>query len=533
MADEEKVENSEKLLSNENEKNPAESDEKEDEKEEIQKIIDESEDDFKGYSKLSKFSLFLLFFLLGIINHLGTILVLTGGRLLAIELDMKDYLQIYSSVATVFSVVTRLINSKLCLKVSYKKRIFFLSIWIIIGYLSMFGVLELHNTVLEGYNVLCFILSFIPCFFLGSSYAFGEAAIVAYLRLFPKTLIAGWSSGTGLSGVLSGILNFITQMIPGFSLKYLYLFLAPCGIVYVILFLCTFRILKAQERKIKMEEQSDQEHMPIMRETTQSENQTEENSKTEENVEDIEEGQIIDDNNNKKKEIINDEDKEGNEDDKDLKAKEDKEMENMNKANQVMSFENLKKVMKMAGRVVINLGLIYFLQFFGANTLLVRVCDKEDIEFLPKECNSQGVMTRKGKYEFINLFFQAGAFIAKTIIKIVRRIKPLEIFTTVVLVIDILFIIEYATGFLHWAIYIVIGLILGFFYGGIYAAGFYTILNSEKILKNYKELTVNVATIANDSGTFLSGLLGFITYKFIMNNDEPFDGPLEGECPKS
>ena len=86
---------------------------------------------------------------------------------------------------------------------------------------------------------------------------------------------------------------------------------------------------------------------------------------------------------------------------------------------------------------------------------------------------------------------------------------------------------------MHWAIYIVIGLILGFFYGGIYAAGFYTILNSEKILKNYKELTVNVATIANDSGTFLSGLLGFITYKFIMNNDEPFDGPLEGECPKS
>ena len=529
MVDREEVENSEKLISNENEENPAESDDKE----EIQKIIDETEDDFKGYSKLSKFLLFFFFFLLGIINHLGTILVLTGGRLLAIELDMKDYLQIYSSVATIFSVVTRLINSKLCLKVSYKKRIFFLSIWIIIGYLSMFGVLELHNTVLEGYNVLCFILSFIPCFFLGSSYAFGEAAIVAYLRLFPKTLIAGWSSGTGLSGVLSAVLNFITQMISGFSLKYLYLFLAPCGIVYVILFLCTFRILKAQERKMKSEEQADQEHMPIMRETVQSENQTEDNSQKEENVETTEEGQVLEDNKDKKKGINDNGDEEGNGDDKDLKAKEEKEMENMNKANQVMSFENFKKVMQMAGRIVINLGLIYFLQFFGANTLLVRVCDKVDIEFLPKGCNAQGVVTRKGKYEFINLFFQTGAFIAKTIIKIVRRIKPLEIFTAVVLIIDILFIIEYATGFLHWGIYIVVGLILGFFYGGIYAAGFYTILNSEKILKNYKELTVNVATIANDSGTFISGLLGFVTYKYIMNNDEPFKGPLEGECPKN
>jgi len=526
MVDKEEVDNSEKLISNENESNPTESDEKE----EIQKIIDESEDDFRGYSKLSKFLLFFFFFLLGIINHLGTILVLTGGRLLAIELDMKDYLQIYSSVATIFSVVTRLINSKLCLKVSYKKRIFFLSIWIIIGYISMFGVLELHNTVLEGYNVLCFILSFIPCFFLGSSYAFGEAAIVAYLRLFPKTLIAGWSSGTGLSGVLSGVLNFITQMIPGFSLKYLYLFLAPCGIVYVILFLCTFRILKAQERKMKSEEGGDQENMPIMRETVQSEK----DSQKEDNGETTEEGQILEDNNDKKKGINDNGDEEGNEDDNNLKAKDDKEMENMNKANQVMSFENLKKVMHMAGRIIINLGLIYFLQFFGANTLLVRVCDREDIEFLPTGCNAQGVVTRKGKYEFINLFFQTGAFIAKTIIKIVRRIKPLEIFTAVVLIIDILFIIEYATGFLHWGIYIVIGLILGFFYGGIYAAGFYTILNSDSILKNYKELTVNVATIANDSGTFLSGLLGFVTYKFIMNNEKPFDErPLEGECPKN
>ena len=216
----------------------------------------------------------------------------------------------------------------------------------------MFGVLELHNTVLEGYNVLCFILSFIPCFFLGSSYAFGEAAIVAYLRLFPKTLIAGWSSGTGLSGVLSAVLNFITQMISGFSLKYLYLFLAPCGIVYVILFLCTFRILKAQERKMKSEEQADQEHMPIMRETVQSENQT------------TEEGQVLEDNKDKKKGINDNGDEEGNGDDKDLKAKEEKEMENMNKANQVMSFENFKKVMQMAGRIVINLGLIYFLQFY-------------------------------------------------------------------------------------------------------------------------------------------------------------------------
>ena len=188
------------------------------EKEEPKNIIEDQEDDFQGYSKAAKYQLFVLFFFIGIINHLGTILVMTGGRLLAIELDMRDYLSIYTSVATIFSVCTRILNSKLCLKVSYKKRVVIICFWMMTGYLSMFAVLQLHETVLEDYNVLCFILSFIPCFFLGSSYAFGESAMIAYLRLFPKTLIAGWSSGTGLSGLISGFLNFLSQLLDGLSL---------------------------------------------------------------------------------------------------------------------------------------------------------------------------------------------------------------------------------------------------------------------------------------------------------------------------
>jgi hypothetical protein len=38
---------------------------------------------------------------------------MNGGRLLAIELKMRNYLQVYTSVSTIFSVLTRLINSKL------------------------------------------------------------------------------------------------------------------------------------------------------------------------------------------------------------------------------------------------------------------------------------------------------------------------------------------------------------------------------------------------------------------------------------
>jgi hypothetical protein len=311
--------------------------------------------------------------------------------------------------------------------------------------------------------VLCFILSSIPCFFLGSSYAFGEAAMVAYLRLFPKTLIAGWSSGTGLSGLISGALNLTSQLIDGFSLKYLYLFLAPLGFVYLFLFICTFRILKSQERRIEREERLSQGRMSIMRDSSVGYKVEERNN--EENKEKPKDGNMD----------ILDENPELDENSKKTRENDDKEMEEMNKANQVISFENFRRVMHMVGRVIINLGLIYFLQFFCVNTLIVLACNQKDIEFLPTGCSDSKKVYRRGKFEFINLSYQIGMFLSKTFIKIVRRIQPIEVYTVAILIANVLYIIEILGNFIPWGVFIPIGLILGFFSGGTYAGGFYTI----------------------------------------------------------
>ena len=510
--DKEENKNSEYMLTHEPEPTPAQLEEGK----EKENILNFGEDeDFRGYSRTSKYLLFFLFFWLGIINHLGTILVMNGGRLLAFELNMSEYLQIYTSVATIFSILTRVINSKLCLKVSYKKRIFILSFWMMAGYLSMYAILELHSTVLKGkkeYDTLCFILSFVPCFFLGSSYAFGEAAIIAYLRMFPKTLIAGWSSGTGLSGLISGCLNLTTQLVDGFSLKYLYLVLFPIGFVYLFLFICTFRILKAQERKIEREERLSRAHMSIMRDSSVSPT----NNLAQQSQEEV--GETVEEPKDGKMELVVENE---SEDPNKQKTADDKEMEDMNKANQVISCENFRRVMNMVGRVIINLGLIYFLQFFCTNTLIVIACNQKDIGFLPEGCSESGKKFRRGKYEFINLFYQIGMFLSKTFIKIVRRIQPIEVYTIAILVINILYIIEYFGGFIPWGVYIPVGLILGFFSGGTYAGGFYTILNSDQVQKNFKELTVNIATIFNDTGTFLSGIIGYVFYNYVLTTTYP------------
>ena len=266
------------------------------------------------------------------------------------------------------------------------------------------------------------------------------------------------------------------------------------------------------ENKIE-NDNKDKENNTNENEELENKNENNENENAEAKPE-----EIYDENNNLSLE------EEVKEDRKSIREAEDKEMEDMNKTNQIMSIANFLKVMNMVGEVIINLGLIYFLQFFCVNALIVRVCSKVDIKFLPKGCSDKGHTYRKGKFEFINLSYQVGMFISKTFIKIVRKIQPIEIYTCSIIIVNIIYLTEYYTGFLPWGYFLGIGLILGFFSGGTYAGGFYTILNSERVDKNYKELTVNVATLFNDTGTFLSGILGFFALNYWIDSEEAFDG---------
>ena len=482
------------------------------------------EDEFAGYTKAAKYQLFALFFFLGVLNHLGTILVMTGGRLLAKQLDMIDYVPIYTSVSTIFNLAIRLLNSKFCLKVSYKKRVIIICLLNVFGYASMFGVLKLHEGPLHDMKEICFILSFIPCFLLGASYAFGESAMIAYLRLFPKTLIGGWSSGTGVSGIISGSLNFLTQLFGSFSLDILYLVLTPVGPLYIIFFFWTYKLLK-KDLDIPSGE--------IIRDT--SVNTSSQNEKEDENNAINTEENLVDD--------------KGETEEEQKSQVDSTNVDDVNKLNKTMSCENFKAVMKMCGRTIINLGIIYFSYFICISCLVIRDCDKIDIPFLPLENikntainttyyrnettnetmkNETEIITyekyRKGKFEFINLFFQFGMFTAKTLIKLVRKIKPIEIFTGSIFGITAIYFVQYYTGFMPYWAFPIVNYILGCFSGGTYSGAFYSILHSGKVIQEYKELTVNIATLFNDLGTFLSGLVGYVLLNFVVYSDEPYPG---------
>lgn len=418
----------------------------EEEKEEKQEN-NMDKDGFENVPKSVKFQLFALFFFLGIFNHLGNILVLTGGRIIAYELKLQKVFTLYTSSSSIFAVCTRMINSRLFIKVSYQKRMVCVCFLMIAGYASMFAVFHLYENQLHEYNVLCFALTFIPSFFLGSCYALGEGAIMAYLRNYPPTLIAGFSSGTGLSGLFSASLNFASQLV-SIKYKWFYLVLAPTGFIYLGLFYWSYKLyLKyffIDQSAADLEKAQDEQKAPLV-----TDDKEETKGPETDNPDESADMPIAKDAN--------------------LSKVQDKTMDSMNKKNKELTCENFCKVMGMAGRYIINMGLIYLIQFFCQNALFVKDALRVEIPFLPDGCDDPEESKRtynKGRFEFVNLFFQLGMWTSKTLIRVVRHIQPIEIYTSVVTAVTVFASLEYVFHFSPWYVFPIVMFVLGFFGGG-------------------------------------------------------------------
>ena len=102
------------------------------------------------------------------------------------------------------------------------------------AYLLLFLTLKLNSDGTIN-NTLGFILTMIPSFIMGTGSALGEATIIASLRNYPKNLINGWSSGTGLAGIVGALLSLIFA-IEKIQTQSLYLFVSPLPLLYLFIF---------------------------------------------------------------------------------------------------------------------------------------------------------------------------------------------------------------------------------------------------------------------------------------------------------
>ena len=450
----------------ENEIQPTEEKPKEEVKEEIKEDTKEEKKDVakdnSSYPARFKYCFWFLFFFMGLINNIGTVLILSGAQRLSKEMGMNSLMGLYPIATIICSSAARLFNSKFLINISHKKRIIFLSFYLFTAYIALFVILRLFKGTTE-HQTLGFCLTLIPSFIIGTGYAFGESTILGYLKAFPKDLVGGWSSGTGLSGLIGACLNLVCKSV-NIDLQYLYIGTSPAPLFYFVLFIIVENLKKDYDKEIANGNilgplQPDQVAPSENNETSKDEESQNQSTETK---------------------------------------------------NKEMSFSNLSAAFGAGYHIILNLGFVYFLEFTALNSISERITHKPDLKH--KDINI---------YEAFCMCYNIGVFVSRSSLPLVRKIKKAWIFSVCQIVNFTILVLDFYFNILQdYYIRFPMLLELGFFGGGAYAACFYHILNSTVIPQDLKELCVNIATICNDTGTLFSGIATIIVSNFIMKFDK-------------
>jgi len=71
--------------------------------------------------------------------------------------------------------------------------------------------------------------------FVGSASSFGENCLIGYMKIYPSSIVSGWSSGTGTAGIGGSLLYLLFQSI-GLSNTVSFLILTPLTAGYFLVF---------------------------------------------------------------------------------------------------------------------------------------------------------------------------------------------------------------------------------------------------------------------------------------------------------
>ena len=425
--------------------------------------------------------IYCCFSFIGLINNLGYVLIITSAQQFASKLNNDTLIAFYPLALILFNSISRFINSKFCITISYFKRVLGLSIYFCFGYLFLFTILTIIDNTNDFNNNLAFFLTLIPAVIMGTGQAFGEATFLGYIRTFPEDYVSGWSSGTGFAGVFGASLSLIFKLInENFDLKNLYLIISPITILFFFAFYITFKIKKNIDDKNRL--------------TSEKEDKDNEDNNIEDNDE-IEKRESLperpSDLLNNKKNIATDVSK-----------------------NKKMSIENFPLTFKYGKRYILNMFIVYYLEY----TVCSGLCERANFFGY---IDSKDMFFEKAQYETFLLCYQIGVVISRSSLFIFKYLTFVELLNIFQLINFIFWFIEAKINIIsnQWLCFATL-IFLGLCGGGVYVGCFYFILNDNKIPPEYKELCLNICTIFVDSGVLLSSVTCVILDNTIMKNKE-------------
>lgn len=430
------------------------------------------------YPTCYKIIFFLLFLVTGLINNLGSILIISCSQQFAQNLNSPSLVALYPMGIIACSSLARMANSKFCIRISYQLRMFIISLYFSFGYFFMYVVLHFEH---KFNNYVAFALSMVPTLVIGTGTAFGEANLLGYIRTFPGDYVSGWSCGTGFAGV-SGALITLLFKIKNIKTKFLYLVVTPVGLLF---FVC-FKIAQVLKDKADANIPQITGENPLLiasADTTQVADATIDNK-------DVSNDQINEDRSKSRITIITNE-----------------------KDNKDLNWKNFREGFSVGKRYIINLYLVYYLEYVLFTGLGERV---SHFGFIEDE------MFKDYLYEYFCLCYQIGVLISRSSLFVLKYINAVEIYTILQIVNLIFWIIEIYTKMITtWWILFILQIVVGLFGGASYVGCFYFLLESESIEGQLRELCVNIATMFNDWGILTASLSVLILDNTIMKNN-PF-----------
>lgn len=378
---------------------------------------------------------------------------------IAIEFDKKDLMSFFSSSLVFFGCFVRIFNTRFLLKIKHKYKNW---VTIVIWANSIILLIVGKYTKLFGLTIVASI-----CVGIGTS--LGDCTIIGFMKCFPPKIISGYSSGTGMSGIIGAALYLLFKL---FNVSFLTTVLSLLVFypVYGVCFLLVIRM------KLNMHK------------TTQSLilNKQEQGPK---------ETDIVDAELESNASIPAENDKQQQE-----------ELEkNESAINAPLTWQNFVRVFLKAWGLFLSFGLLYFLEYIAITSISSQIAEKYKNNYAPdKVPRIVSVL-----FETLQLAYQCGIFLSRSSLDLIQ-IKKIWLILTFLFAFSGLSFVQsviHATPGI-WLPIITIFL-LGFTGGFGYANIFHQVLKNKKIDKSERELSININGMASDLGIIFSSLIGY------------------------
>ena len=308
-------------------------------------------------------------------------------------------------------------------------------------------------------NDLGFALSLLATLIIGAFTAVGEVTIVGFLKAIPAQNIVGWCSGTGIAGISGAGLCLLFKFLE-LEFKTLCYVLAPLAIVYFINFKHMLTLRAAIEKRITQSTV----HQPRSVEVDQ---------------------QIP----------------------VELSRSPSHEPEAAEAAvNEELSFEAVRTVMRVVGQPILNLGLVYFLQYS---------CTTSFAERAHRHSSLSGDFWHRNAFVLLSFSYQLGVFVSRSSLHFFK-FSNVRIITSAQVLNFLLFFSVAKWQWMGIMYQIPLMLSVGITGGFSYVNCLYLVLENKSLRQTHKELAINICGLAIEVGTLAAAFFALFVSNVVI-----------------